>query len=100
MSPSHSFLQAHHRELVAPPSRVMSIRLSPTAYRLVCGTGSCWCWPSSRGDVVVEGKGVPGEPSSRSERSGDPVKGTAAVGPGRQMQQRPERAVDQCRWLV
>jgi hypothetical protein len=26
----------------------MSIRLSPTAYRLVCGTGFCWCWPSSR----------------------------------------------------
>src|SRR5260370_446405 len=38
--PSHSFLVAHHRELVAPSSRVMSIRLSPTAYRFVCGTGS------------------------------------------------------------
>jgi len=37
-----------------------------------------------RGDVVVEGKGVPGEPSSRLERCGDPLKGAAAVGPGRQ----------------
>src|SRR5215469_6472206 len=46
-----------------------------------------------RGDVVVEGKGIPGETSSRPKRGGDPVKGAAAVGPGRQVQQRPERAV-------
>ena len=42
---------AHHSELLAPPSRMMSIRLSPTAYRLVCGTGSCWCSPSRRAAI-------------------------------------------------
>src|SRR5436190_1760106 len=26
----------------------MSMRLSPTAYRTVCGTGSSWCSPSRR----------------------------------------------------
>jgi len=31
-----------------------------------------------RCDVVVEGKGVPGEPSSRPERGGDPLKGAVA----------------------
>jgi hypothetical protein len=31
MSPSHSFLVAHHSELLAPSSRTMSTRLSPTA---------------------------------------------------------------------
>jgi hypothetical protein len=35
-------------ELFAPSSSVMSIRLSPTEYRIVCGTGSSWCSPSKR----------------------------------------------------
>jgi len=41
----------------------------------------------ARGDVVVEGEGVPGEPSPGLERGGDPFEGAAAVGPGRQVQQ-------------
>jgi hypothetical protein len=44
--PSHSFLVAHQRELVPPPSRWMSIRSSPTTYRTVCGTRCCWWTPS------------------------------------------------------
>src|SRR5216683_3231041 len=50
-SPSHSFLVAHHSELVAPSSSVMSIRFSPTAYRILCGSGSSWCCPSSRAAI-------------------------------------------------
>ncbi len=46
--PTYSFLVAHHSELVAPSSRMMSIRLSPTAQRVTCGTGSRRRWPSSR----------------------------------------------------
>jgi len=53
-----------------------------------------------RGDVVVEGQGVPGEPPLRPERDGDALEGAPPVGPGRQVQQRTERAVDQPRWLV
>lgn len=34
-SPSHSILVAHHKELVAPLSRIRSIRLPPTEYRLM-----------------------------------------------------------------
>lgn len=33
-------LRAHQIELVPPSSNSMSILLSPTAYRIVCGTGS------------------------------------------------------------
>jgi hypothetical protein len=51
MSPSHSFLVAHHRELLAPLSRMMSIRLAPTEYRFVCGTSPCWCSPSRRAAI-------------------------------------------------
>ena len=79
----------------------MSIRLSPTAYRTVCGTGSSWCSPSRLGrDPVVERERVPGEPSARPERRGDALERAAAVGPGRQVQERAERAVDQRRRLV
>ena len=101
MSPSHSFLVAHHSELVAPSSRTMSIRLSPdrvadrVRYRLVLVLAV-----QARRDPVVEGEGVPGEPPARPERGGDALEGAAAVGPGRQVQERPERAVDQRRRLV
>jgi hypothetical protein len=54
----------------------------------------------ARGDPVVEGKGVPGEPPFLPERGGDALEGAAAVGPGRQVQERAERAVDQRRRLV
>ena len=54
----------------------------------------------ARRDVVVEGKRVPGEPPARPERRGDALERAAAVGPGRQVQQRAERAVDQRRRLV
>jgi hypothetical protein len=40
----------------------------------------------ARGDLVVEGEGVPGEPATRPERGGDAFEGAAAVGPGRQVQ--------------
>jgi hypothetical protein len=39
-------------------------------------------------DPVVEGERVPGEPSAQSERRSDTLKGAAAVGPGRQVQER------------
>lgn len=51
------------------------------------------------GDLVVECEGIPGEPPARPERGCDPLEG-AAAGPRRQVQQRPERAVDQCRRLI
>jgi ubiquinone/menaquinone biosynthesis C-methylase UbiE len=54
----------------------------------------------ARRDPVVERKGVPGEPSSRPERRGDALEGAAAVGPGRQMEESSERAIDQRRGLV
>jgi len=44
---------------------------------------------------VVEGKGVPGEPPGRTERSGDALKGAAAVGPGWQVQEGAEPAIDE-----
>src|SRR5215213_4401158 len=46
--PSHSFFVAHQSEISSPESSVMSMRLSPTAYRSVCGTGAGSRCPSSR----------------------------------------------------
>ena len=54
----------------------------------------------ARGDPVIEREGVPGEPSARPERRRDPFEGPPAVGPGRQVQERAERAVDQRSRLV
>jgi hypothetical protein len=54
----------------------------------------------ARGDAVVEGERVPGEPSVRLERRGDALEGAPAVGPGRQMEERAERAVDKRGRLV
>jgi hypothetical protein len=53
-----------------------------------------------RRDVRVEGERVPCEPPAGLERVGDPLEHAAAVGPGRQVQQAPERAVDERRRLV
>jgi hypothetical protein len=50
--------------------------------------------------VVVEGERVPGEPPARPRRCGHGLEEAAAVGPGGQVQQRAERAVDQRRLLV
>ena len=47
---------------------------------------------------MVEHEGVPREPSTGTERGGDTLERPAPVGPGREMEQRPERAIDQrCR---
>src|SRR5207248_11412539 len=54
----------------------------------------------ARREPVVEGEGVPGEAAVRPERGGDAREGATAVGPGRQVQERAERAVDQRRRLV
>jgi hypothetical protein len=54
----------------------------------------------ARGYAVVEGKGVPGEAPVWWERGGDTLERVAAVGPGGQVQQRAEGAVDQRRRLV
>ncbi len=51
-------------------------------------------------DPVIEGEGVPSEPSTWSQRRRDALEGATAVGPGRQVQERAERAVDQRRRLV
>jgi hypothetical protein len=99
-SPSHSFFVVHHSELVAPSPRTMSIRLSPTAYRIARFRLLLMHSVEARGDVVVEGEGIPGKPAVRQERGGDPLEGAPAVGPGRQVQQRAERAVDQRRRLL
>src|SRR5438445_5800420 len=48
----------------------------------------------ARCDVVVEGECVPGEATIRLQRRGDTFKRAAAVGPGWQVQERTERAVD------
>src|SRR5262245_40978826 len=53
-----------------------------------------------RRDAVVEGIRVPREPSTRSEARGYPLERPAPVGPGRQMEERPERAVDELDGLV
>src|SRR5687767_15762093 len=42
-------------------------------------------------DLMIEREGVPGEPSARLERRGDALERAATVGPGRQVQERPER---------
>src|SRR4051794_21189689 len=54
----------------------------------------------ARGDVVVKGKSIPGKPPIRAERGGDALERAAAVGPGRQVQERAERAVNERRRLV
>lgn len=101
MSPSHSFFVAHQRELFPPSSSVMSIRLSPAAYRFVSGTGpSLILAVRARRDLVVEGEGAPGEPSARRQRPDDAFERAAAVGPGLQVQERAEGAVDQLRRLI
>jgi len=47
---------------------MMSIRLSPTAYRTVCRTGILLVLAvETGGDPVVEGQDVPGEPPGRTE---------------------------------
>jgi hypothetical protein len=51
------------------------------------------------GDLVIEGKGVPGKPATWPQRGGGPLERAAPVGPGRQVQQRAERAIDQRGWL-
>src|ERR1700731_2956007 len=94
-SPSHSFFVAHHRELVPPPSRVRSIRLSPTQYRTECGTGLSWWRPSMRPPP-----GGSKAKAFQAQRGHDALEGPAAVGPGAQVQQRAVRAVDEPRGLV
>ena len=65
------------------------------------GTGSSLVLPSSRGrDPVVEGERVPREPAVRPERRGDALERASAVGPGREVQERAERAVDERGRLV
>jgi len=49
-----------------------------------------------RGDVVVEGERVPGEAAARAQRLRHPLEDGAPVGPRRQVEERAERAVDQC----
>jgi len=96
MSPSHSFFVAHQRELFPPSSSVMSIRLSPTAYPVRVWNGLVLVLAvQARRDLVVEGEGVPGEPSVRPQRPGDAFERAAAIGPGLQVQERAEGAVDQ-----
>jgi hypothetical protein len=51
-------------------------------------------------DLMIEREGVPYEPSAGTERRRNTFEGTASVGPGRQVQERPERAVDRRRLLV
>jgi hypothetical protein len=49
---------------------------------------------------VVEGVGVPSEQPTRPQGRGDALERAPAVGPGRHVQQRAERAVDQRGGLV
>ena len=49
------------------------------------------------GNLVVKGEGIPGEAPVRPERRRHPLEGSAAVGPGRSMQERAKRAVDERR---
>lgn len=51
-------------------------------------------------DPMVERKGVPREPPTRSERPRDTFEGAPPVIPGRQVQESTKRAVDESRWLV
>jgi hypothetical protein len=44
---------------------------------------------------VVESKGVPGKPPARLQRRRDSVEGPTSIGPRREVQERPKRAVDQ-----
>jgi len=48
-----------------------------------------------RRDAVVERKGVPGETAARPERSGNPFKRTAPIGPCWQVEKRAEGTIDQ-----
>src|SRR5919202_836213 len=50
-----------------------------------------------RCEVMVEGERIPSEAAVRPKRRHDPLKAAATIGPRRQMQQRPPRAVDQGR---
>ena len=52
------------------------------------------------GDLMIERKGIPCEPPAGTERRRDPLERVASVGLRRQVQKRPERAVDQRRRLV
>jgi hypothetical protein len=45
-------------------------------------------------DSVVEGEGVPGKPSTGTQGGRDALEGATPVGPGWQVQERAERAVD------
>jgi hypothetical protein len=51
-------------------------------------------------DPGVEREGVPGEPASRPKRGSDALEDAPPDGPGRQVQQCAERAVDQPRRLI
>ncbi len=51
-------------------------------------------------DLVVERQGIPREAPARTERRGDALERATTVSPGREVQQRVERAVDQRRGLV
>ena len=44
---------------------------------------------------MIEGKGVPGEPTAQTKRRRDALEGTAAISPSRQMKERSERALDE-----
>jgi hypothetical protein len=46
-------------------------------------------------ELVVEGESVPCESPARPERSGDTLKGSAAVDPTGQVEERSSRTVDQ-----
>jgi hypothetical protein len=54
----------------------------------------------ARRDSVVEGERIPGKATTRSQCGRDVLEAPATVGPGREVQQRPERAVDERRRLV
>ena len=51
-------------------------------------------------DQMIEREGVPCEPPAKTKRPRNTFEGAASVGPGRQMQQQAERAMDQRRLLV
>src|SRR5579862_700672 len=52
------------------------------------------------GDGVVEREGIPREPAARPQRAGNALERPPSVLPGREMQQRAERAVDESRRLL
>jgi hypothetical protein len=65
------------------------MRLSPTEYAQVCGTGLSWRCPSSSAAIRWS-----------NANAFHPFEGPPAVRPGRHVQQRAEGAVDECRRLL